>query len=490
MIMDTNISINQTSISISNYHRGDNPGLEKRFQIWNDVYFRYEDISLDINEDTNTLYIPRGIDNNIINRIAEYDDMSYSAYTDYHSIKLNLLKAPRDERQNNAISFLTGEGTNFTSSRISSQVILTAPPGFGKTYCAVAATCHFRMKTAIISYRKKILDQWVSSYVNFTDIDSNDILEITSTIYKRIINNKIDVDRYKIFIFSQQTIGSICKGENGWYAIGELFEKLHIGLKIIDEAHRHFRNTLMIDFYTNVKKTIYLTATLKRSDIKEDKLYQDAFRSIPKYGEHLIEDSRKHIIYIEVIYNSRPTLNDLASMKGYKGYFDRNKYIDYQIERGIMDKAIIALFDKYFSKHEGRTIIMSSKIDSTVHFKGLFEDNFPDRNIGLYHSKIPERERIEVLSNKEIISCTPKALGEGADIKGLRYLIMTEPFSSEVNAFQNPSRIRPYADDKYSFYVEFIDKGIPEVIKWQKRRMKMFKRYFHSARKIDIEDLI
>ena len=60
------------------------------------------------------------------------------------------------------------------------------------------------------------------------------------------------------------------------------------------------------DFYTNTRKTLYLTATPARSDRGEDAVYQETFKCMPKI-DLFNEETDPHTRYVSVLFNSHPT---------------------------------------------------------------------------------------------------------------------------------------------------------------------------------------
>ncbi|MNT92990.1 hypothetical protein D3C72_2343650 [compost metagenome] len=71
---------------------------------------------------------------------------------------------------------------------------------------------------------------------------------------------------------------------------------------------------------------------------------------------------------------------------------------------------------------------------------------------------------------------TPKSLGTGSDIPGLRFNIVTEQYSSPTSASQMSGRLREYAPDKFTFHIELIDEGFPVAVNMYKKRLPVFKK--------------
>lgn len=64
---------------------------------------------------------------------------------------------------------------------------------------------------------------------------------------------------------------------------------------------------------------------------------------------------------------------------------------------------------------------------------------------------------------------------------------MTEPYSSSVTAKQVSGRLREYAPDAYTFYIELVDTGFPKVVEMYKKRLKVFKKKCVSINEIDFD---
>ena len=90
-----------------------------------------------------------------------------------------------------------------------------------------------------------------------------------------------------IYVVNHQTLTSFAR-LNSWEKLHIFFKKTGVGVKVIDEAHKYFQNSLMIDFFSDVKMSYYLTATFTRSDPKEIRIFQKAYSSLYRFGEETL----------------------------------------------------------------------------------------------------------------------------------------------------------------------------------------------------------
>ena len=473
----------QTCVEVHNYDLGDKPELERMFSIYDDTYHRLVPKGFDYDEEKRILYLHRGMNISSLERSFNTPIEMDRGCNKFSKAVYKLTTEPRDDNQVKSIAYLIGEGEFKYTSRYSQQS-LNLDVGQGKTYVTIAASTFLQMNTLIITHQDRIKSQWIESFSKFTNIDPLYMCDIngSKTLDKLMKMNKLP---FKVYFINHGTIKSWCK-KNGWDNLNSVMEKLGIGLKIFDEAHLEFSSVLKIDFHTNVLKTFYLTATFERSQYGENNVFSHCFKNIAKFGSEVKDSIRKHIVYLAVKFDSQPTLNDKISIKGIKG-FDRNNYINYQLKKGIMMDVIDYLID-FFDKQEGKLLILSSKIDSSFIIRDHVREFKSNKKSIAWNSQVSDEEKSQII-DADIISSTPKSLGTGSDIQGLRFMIMTEPYTSTVTANQVSGRLREYGPEAYTFYIELVDTGFPKVVDMYRKRLKVFKKKCVSINEINFKDV-
>lgn len=469
--MNDVIHVKHSAIVVPNYDRGDNDKIEKVLSVWNKSYFRFDEIGFYHDEETRTLYLPRGLDLNYVENSFHRPLQMEKVPSAFEPATIRLKVEPKSDIQKKSISYLLGEG-GFHYTKKYSQLILDLDTGDGKTYCLIAALSFYRMKSLIITHNDNIKGQWKDSILKMTDLQEEYICNIdgSATIKKLLAAKKLP---YKVYLINHRSIQSYAK-KHGWSAITELFEKLKIGVKVYDEAHLEFDNLMKTDFFTNVKKTIYLTATFQRSDYREDKVFSLCFKNIPVYGKETRGEKRKHINYLAVLYNSKPDFQTQVFIKGRHG-FDKNRFMDYTMEQPIFYNVLLYILN-YIGGKEGKILILFTKnsaIDQAYEF--IQNEYCGDRTIAKYNSTVSDEDKVRALG-ADIILSTPKSLGTGSDVPGLRFNIVTEQYSSTTSASQYSGRLREYAPDKNTFHIEMVDVGFPTAVSMYKKRLPVFKK--------------
>lgn len=481
--MDNNvpkIEVRHTSIIIRNYNIGDCQILENILSVYDPIRHSRNYKGMYYDEDTKILYIPRGIDINLLEKYFKTQATMNYDHDPVEKVSIHAKIPPRDNMQRDAIAYLIGAG-KYQYTKKYSQLLLQLPPDSGKTYIVTSALQFIGERPFIILPNEKLKDQMIKSLLKFTDIGEEFIIDICG---KKDIDmiNKTKSPKWKVYVTCHGTLISYAKN-NGWKSIEDLFKHCKIGLKIYDEAHMFFENILKIDFHTNTKKTIYMTATFKRSDYNENTLFNKCFKNVVSFNLDDDKKKRKHIMYIGLQYNSHPSLDKQSFMTTKMG-FNKIRYSNYQVEQDAFYDALDYAI-KYFKKYEGKILILCTTIAGVEKIKDFLNDAYTDMSVSSYHSKIVGEERDKAFT-ADIICTTPQSAGVGADIPGLRVAIMCESYSSHVEAEQVSGRLREFNDTDNTFYIELIDIGFPKVYKMWKARLPIFKKKCKKLVSIDL----
>ncbi|MBR6289455.1 MAG: DEAD/DEAH box helicase family protein [Acholeplasmatales bacterium] len=475
------IKVTNTAIIIEDYELGSNEKLEAPYKVFDPIYHRFNYFGLYYDKDTKKLYIHGG--NNlwrVKNALEEryYDRISNHPYQNIDNILIKY--PPRDNEQLTALRFMCDVDEYQDNSAIPFRVV-ALNTGKGKTYCSIATIAYYKIKSMVITGSNSLLDQWESEILKYTNLSKNDVVHISgSNICNMILSgNSPKYNNAKIYLCSHGTLRSF--GDTyGWDKVYRLFELLGIGIKIFDEAHTNFNNVTMIDFFTNVWRTYYVTATPGRSNWKENRIFQISLSQVPLI-DLFDEDKDPHTSYIAIKYNSRPSANDISRCKNKYG-LDRMKYIDYitkkpefyDMLRVIMDMALKVLFNKNPEKR-GKVLIYIGTNDGILRVYHWLGTNYPELlgDIGIFTSLLPHDQKMKERQKKLLLSTT-KSAGLGEHIDKLKMtIVLAEPFKSEIIARQTLGRTR----DNGTWYIEVVDMGFTYVRKFYFDKLPTFNKY-------------
>ena len=484
------IVVKNTCVIVNDYSFGDSPKLERFFAIYEPVThsYRYSGIYYDI--DNKKLYLPRGIDiwyvEQLLGCTAYVEKNNYNKFDRYDDIKIKYL--PRDDDQVEALKFATGRGV-YKETLTKSQLSINLNTGKGKTYVAIGTMSIFGIKSIVINKSTEVLKQWKNKVLEYTNITSKEIFSIdgSGSIYRLKTKSEKEIKSIKVFLVTHATIASYCNN-NGWNSLNDLFSYLKIGIKIYDEAHLNFDNMCMIDFFTNVYKTYYLTATPSRSQTDENKIYQTAFKNV--FAIDLFhQDKDPHTHYIAMRYLSRPEPQIISKCKNKYG-LDRNKYVNYIVnnKKFQMISTIVLdfIFRNILKTKDDKLLIYIGTNQAISDFYTWIINAFPNinENIGIYTSMVNSKDK-SYAKTRQIILTTTKSAGEAIDIRGLKCtLVLAEPFKSEVLARQTLGRTR----DENTYYIEIVDRSFIQCNRFFLAKRQIFKTYALDCKIVDFSD--
>lgn len=471
------IIVGNSHIIIDNYNMRDCPQLEKNFSVYNPVYHRDEIVGLYYDKETKRLYLPRGIDITYVKRKLHLSVTQVEYCNDYlPSVPIKMKYGPRDNDQRKALRFSIGAG-EYESNKYEAQLSFNMPTGFGKTYVSVATMSIFGVKSIIITGSTSLLLQWKNDIFEYTNLQDSDLMFLSgSQMLESILNNSSPrANKASVFLCTHGTIRSFCK-QYGWNRLNDIFKNLGIGIKFVDESHKEFLNILMVDFFTNVWRTYYVTATPLRSDTSENIIFQLSLKNVPSI-ELFKEDSTPHTDYIAIKYSTNPSPQEVSSMRNAYG-LDRLKYIDYATKKPEFYR-VLHIIMNYILTNGGRALIYIGTNEAILRVYEYLLKWFPELggDIGIFTSLVNKEEKAKE-REKRIILSTTKSAGAGEDIKHLKFtVVLCEPFKSIVLARQTLGRTR----DKDTTYIELVDIGFYQLKNYYYSKLPTFSKYALST---------
>lgn len=471
--MKYKIVVRNTCIIINDYNMGDCPQLEEIFRVYDPITHRFNTFGLYYDEENRRLFLPSGLD---LWKIKGYFEERYYYRETEHSYKniddIMIRYKPRDEEQMESLRFMIGVN-EYQDNAYCPQLSVNLNTGKGKTYCSVATICYLKYKSIIITASNTLLSQWADEITRYTNIKANEIMHIVGSdcINMILMGKSKKADNAKIYLCSHGTLKSF--GDTyGWDKVYELFKYLGIGIKIFDEAHTNFTNMLMIDFYTNVYKTYYVTATPGRSNWRENKIFQLSIKNVPSI-DLFDENNDPHTSYVAIKWNSRPTPQQISMCKSKYG-LDRMKYIDYVTKQPAFYSMLRIIMDLVI-KCKGRVLFYIGTNEGILRVYHWMSTNYPEfiGDIGIFTSLLSKEDKLKEKRKKLLLSTT-KSAGLGEHIEGLKMtIVLAEPFKSEIIARQTLGRTR----DPNTMYIELVDMGFKYIKKFYFDKLPVFNKY-------------
>ena len=312
---------------------------------------------------------------------------------------------------------------------------------------------------------------------------SRDVHEITDSeeLYD-IAHNRHDFD-YDVYLMTHATFRAGMKRIGNFNDARNICKNLKIGLKIVDEAHLEFRNTLLMDFMFNVCRNLYLTATDGRSSREENSIFKHVFCKAIYYKPSTLlttDMPKKWVEYhvIEINTKCKPNIYRYK-VNGGRGMNPASygKWVIAYDKRQTHFKVCRELLRIIYERDEkAKVLIFMPLIDlcsELAHFctMGLnYDESFPlDLNIKTINSNNTKMEN-ERNKRADVIVTTIASCGTGTDIPGITDIICCSPFVSKITAEQVFGRIR-YCG-KVCHYYDVWDSSVEMDRFWMKSRRK------------------
>lgn len=352
------------------------------------------------------------------------------------------------------------------------------------TFCTGYAVGLFGAKALIIMHRDNLRGQWSNSLFTLNGFPKNRVHEITSTDeFEMICKNQHDFD-YDVYLMTHATFRAGVSRVGDSKLISQFPRNLGIGVKVIDEAHLEFKDTLLMDFLFNIRRNIYLTATDGRSQRSENTIFKHVFANATFYRK--ASTSSKHpdkwVEYVTIMVNTHVKPNiyryRVNSGKGMSAVSYGKWVIQYDKKQTHFKVCKELIREIYSNEPSAKVIVFMPLIElcsecayflNDLNYDKNFKYDLTVKTINSHNSKSEN----EYNKSADIIVTTVQSLGTGLDIKGVTDIICCSPFVSKIVAQQVFWRIR-YIDKKCHYY-DIVDESVQMDLYWWRSRSKVFK---------------
>lgn len=439
-------------------------------------------------ESNDRIFLHRGVDLNYLKRLLPNSEIFYDSPDVYEemSFKYEEIYAPRDDEQVDVINFVSGMNEH-SSNNNKEQIFLVLGTGKGKTFCSSVGACLFGLKTLIIMHRDNLRDQWVTSLKNMIGMDGHDFHEIDTTAEFEAIAKGTYTPDYSVYLMTHATFRAGLKRVGDINLAMNFAKNLKIGMKIIDEAHLEFRDTILIDFLFNIKRNLYLTATDGRSSKDENSIFKMVFSNCEYYHRKLNVDNNnsrpnKWVEYTSVTINTHvPIAVDKYRIEGGRG-MNPASYGKWCIQRDKKQthiKCVTEIIRMIYENDPNAKVLVFMPLidlcDDTAYYIRKTLNNDPNFNYDLNvktinsHNTKQENERNK---RADVIVTTIGSCGTGTDIPGMTDIICCSPFKSSITVKQVLGRLR-YCG-KTCHYYDICDASVKMDGIFMKLRKKTF----------------
>lgn len=331
--------------------------------------------------------------------------------------------------------------------------ILTCQPGAGKTFILMKTMSEYHKRTIIIM-RPTYMFNFEAELWDTYDILPEKAITIAGgeqliNFLESVKNNTLDKD---IIMISNKTFYGYLQAhiscskeallEKYKISIDDLFALGNFGFRAIDEVHQDFHFNHRLDLFTNVRKSLSLSATLVPN--------KDHFLSYIQNVTYPVNDRfvQKNLnVYVnayamfynlESPYKAKYTNGSFYSHNTYEKYLLTNKkvlnnYMTY------IKTCIDFLYIKNKKSNEKFLVFVSSG-NMGKYMQIKLQSLYPDLIVGRYIRKFNDKK--DVLIDSDIIVSTLQSCGTAVTVPNLGGVFLSHAIDSEASNLQGFGRIR------------------------------------------------
>lgn len=315
--------------------------------------------------------------------------------------------------------------------------VLTAQTGAGKGLTSLWFVKEYGQRTAIV-VKGMYLDKWKNEIIEMLGLPAGELLVVRgSKSLKSLIDmfthHTAESKKVKMILISASTYRnymdtyfeygrSMAKSGYGCVPM-EFFQKLGIGIRLIDEVHQFFHFNFTMDCVTHVPKSVSMSATLESGDRFIDKLYALIF---PEKTRAPTPEWQRYIDVNVIMYRfANPTLIRFTNvMKQYSQTEFEKSIMRYPI---VLKNYINMICELAYNRFiDGRApgqklAIFCGLKDMVEKVVAALKVRYHDLKVGRFVDVDPD----SVLLESDIIVTTLQSCGTARDIPGLRVVINT-----------------------------------------------------------------
>ena len=351
---------------------------------------------------------------------------------------------------------------------------LSMQTGKGKTYSAIKSWVNLGYVGIVIV--GGLVDQWIDSIRECTNIDKDYIYKLQEFDSLNLLAHN---PQYKplIFVASLKTMQLFCDGSENYgmlpWDFAGFFREYGIGVKIVDECHRCFHATVLMDLATNVPYPMYASATFTQSSRQAREIFNRVFPTSIQYGLQAYDK------YVECYFHT--FLGEVQEKKVMKkrGY----NHVKYEKELMICERKLNThvnevlqpLIDMYYINRKTdpkqRLLIFCSSIEFIEALVCKLKRLYPDHIVKSYIGG----NALHDIDDAQIIVSTPGKASTGLDLKRLIAVLNTVSISAESTILQLFGRLRKIEGMRLA-YVDVSDSNIAAVRRHAEERMNLLRK--------------
>lgn len=371
--------------------------------------------------------------------------------------------------------------------------------GKGKGLCSIKAIEHIGKRVVVI-VKSMYVEKWVTELLSITTLSIKDIMVVKGGAQlQALISLGLDgtLDS-KIIIIGNKTIQNWIKlyeqHRDGILSLGydclpeDFFEAVGAGVRLIDEIHQDFHLNFKIDLFTNVEKSISLSATLLNNDPFLEKMYKIAYPPNERYigpalDKYIVAKAVNYSLKLNTVLQTTEYGSFVYSHNAFERSILRNKEVKDRYFQLIWNTVEIGFINSYIKGE--KCAIFCSSVDMCTAVTTYLKQKYPYLDVRRYVADDP----FENVIDPDIRVTTILSGGTAVDIPNLKTTILTIAVDSIQANIQTLGRLRKLDKIKTQFFYLTCN-DIPKHVDYSARKKKMLLERAESFQEINAPFLL
>ena len=366
--------------------------------------------------------------------------------------------------------------------------LVSMQTGQGKSFVAMIATARLRYMP-VYMVKPGYIDKWILDLRKTYKLELKDLMVIrgTESLQQLLELAVADAIPSKIILVSNRTFQIWIKlyeklGE-GTLQIGyacrpdEFFKLLKAGIRIVDEVHQDFHLNFKIDLYTNVQKSLAMSATLKADDAFLNRMYEIAYPMATRFeGDAYI----KYISATALLYRfEKPELvkSENWRQKTYSHHvFEESIMRHKEVLKNYIDmiKTVVDMELVYDHVDGEKMLIYVASVEFATELVRRLQIAYPQFKIRRYCGTAGDP--YEDLMTADCSVSTLGSAGTNVDIPGLKCVFLSNAVNSTQSNVQGFGRLRNnLAPGRVPRFVWATNEDTRKQIEYHDRKMVILK---------------
>lgn len=354
--------------------------------------------------------------------------------------------------------------------------------GQGKTFCATKASSEIGKRVVVI-VRAMFMSKWVKDFLSITELTKDDIITVNGgaqlqTLLAFAKEGKLE---QKIIIVSITTLQIWFKEyeehgaatlDLGYECLPEdFFATVGAGLRLIDEVHLDLHMQLKIDTYTNIERSISLSATMLNNDPFIEKMQKLLYPLDNRYnGLALKKYIRAYACLYYIKQHRRYNTKEYGSNNYSHNAFEKSILKDITF-RDAYFELIKGIAEEHYMKRKKpgqKLLVFCASVNLCTKLTDFFKKCYPHLDVRRFVQDDPDENMLE----PDIRVTTVLSGGTAHDVNGLITSILTTSIASIQSNIQALGRLREAEGEEMRFiYLSSLD--IPKHMSFHEQKVKM-----------------